>query len=241
MSRGRGRSQMPTGPLALALFVLVLAVVVVAAYVYFSRYPEQAGTVVREVLGAAATEVAQPASTARPRATRPPATPRPATASGREALGETYPKRPGRLRKAEVVGVVDGDTIDVRLGGEEIRLRLIGINSPESVDPRRPVECYGVEASTKAKELLAGQTVYLEADASQDEQDRFGRLLRFVWLEDGRMFNLEMVAQGYAFEYTYDAAYKYQAEFRAAQAYARGLGAGLWSPATCSGESKPAE
>lgn len=154
--------------------------------------------------------------------------------------GAGYPQQPADLPGAQVARVVDGDTLDVNLGGERVRLRLIGINTPETVDPRRPVECFGREASQKAKELLSGQQVRLEADPSQDERDRYDRLLRYVWLPDGRLFNLEMVAQGYAFEYTYDTPYKYQAEFKRAQEQARAAQRGLWAPDTCGGHPKPA-
>jgi endonuclease YncB( thermonuclease family) len=142
---------------------------------------------------------------------------------------------------ARVVNIVDGDTVDVLIDGREERLRLIGIDTPETVAPQRPVECFGREASEQARALLEDQEVLLEADPSQDERDRYGRLLRYVWLPDGRLFNQEMVAQGYAFEYTYDLPYKYQAEFRLAQQTARQSELGLWSPTTCAGEQKPAE
>ena len=216
------------------LTILAVVMVAVAAYVYFSRYPEQASVLLREILGVTQTPAAT-APTARPaRATAVPA--------GPATVAEGYPQRPGGLQRGQVTKVVDGDTLDVQLGGEEVRLRLIGMNTPESVDPRRPVECYGLEASARAKELLAGQAVYLEPDPSQDERDRYGRLLRYVWLEDGRLFNLEMIAQGYAYEYTYESKYKYQAEFRAAQERAQATRAGLWSPETCNGEpGRPAE
>ena len=154
--------------------------------------------------------------------------------------GAGYRRQPDGLPSARVTAVVDGDTVDVDLGGERVRLRLIGINTPETVDPRRPVECFGREASQKAKELLSGQQVHLEADPSQDDRDRYDRLLRYVWLPDGRLFNLEMVAQGYAFEYTYEMPYKYQAEFARAQEQARAAQRGLWAPDTCGGEEKPA-
>jgi micrococcal nuclease len=228
--RKRTRSaRTASGPSRLVT-ILAVVVVAVAAYVYFTRYPDQAGALLREVLQADAT----------PAATSP--TRRPAATAAPAGQPEGYPERPSGLRSGQVTDVVDGDTVDVDLGGEEVRLRLIGINTPESVDPRRPVECYGREASDKAKELLSGQTVYLEPDPSQDERDRYGRLLRFVWLEDGRMFNLEMVAQGYAYEYTYESKYKYQAEFRAAQAGAEANELGLWSSETCGGEpGRPAE
>jgi endonuclease YncB( thermonuclease family) len=159
---------------------------------------------------------------------------------GSEPRAEGYPAKPEGLENAQVVKVVDGDTLDVDMGGQTVRLRLIGINTPESVDPRQAVECFGREASSKAKELLEGQAVQLEADTSQDERDRYDRLLRYVWMPDGRLFNLEMIAQGYAFEYTYETPYKYQAEFQQAQESARSAQAGLWSPSTCNGEQKPA-
>lgn len=134
-----------------------------------------------------------------------------------------------------VVKVVDGDTLDVNLNGKVERLRLIGIDTPETVDPRKDVQCFGIEASNKAKELLVGKSVGLEADESQGEQDKYGRLLRYVILPDGTNFNLLMVKEGYAHEYTYDEAYKYQKEFKAAQEEAMMRERGLWSPETCSG------
>ncbi len=147
--------------------------------------------------------------------------------------------RPEGLPTGQVVNVVDGDTVDVRINGQVERVRLIGIDTPESVDPRQPVECFGREASARAAELLAGQTVFLEADGSQADRDRFGRLLRYLWLPDGRMANYELIDQGYAFEYTFAVPYRYQAPFKAAEARARAEGRGLWSPATCNGQRNP--
>ena len=140
-----------------------------------------------------------------------------------------------------VVKVVDGDTIDVSINGETKRLRLIGINTPETVDPRTPVECFGKEASDKAKSLLTGKKVSLEADSTQGELDKYSRLLRYVFLEDGTNFNLYMIKEGYAYEYTYNTAYKYQKEFKESQVYAKTNNKGLWSPTTCNGELKSAE
>jgi endonuclease YncB( thermonuclease family) len=134
-----------------------------------------------------------------------------------------------------VVKVVDGDTLDVNIDGKTERLRLIGIDTPETVDPRKSVQCFGVEASNKAKELLLGQNVGLEADESQGERDKYKRLLRYVFLPDGTNFNLFMIAEGYAHEYTYGESYKYQSEFKQAQIEARNNQKGLWSAETCSG------
>lgn len=171
-------------------------------------------------------------SAARPAA--PPAPP-----AGQPAGGD-YPPLPAGLPRATVLRVVDGDTIAVDLDGREERVRLIGINTPETVDPRRPVECFGKEASDAAKALLNGQAVLLEDDRTQDSRDANGRLLRYVWLEDGRMANLEQVARGFAAEYTYEAPYKYRDLFRAAQAAARDARLGLWAPETCNGQFIPA-
>lgn len=132
----------------------------------------------------------------------------------------------------EVVKVVDGDTIDVDIDGTIERLRLIGIDTPETVDPRKPVQCFGREASDKTKALLQGTHVRLEADPSQGERDKYGRLLRYVFMEDGTNVNLLLIAEGYAHEYTYDMPYRYQAAFRAAQNTAREKKRGLWG-ASC--------
>lgn len=147
--------------------------------------------------------------------------------------------RPEGLPTAQVLAIIDGDTVDIELAGHRERVRLIGIDTPESVAPDRPVECFAHEAAAKAAELLAGQTVFLEEDLSQDSRDRYGRLLRYLWLPDGRMANYELVAQGYAFEYTYAQPYRYQPQFKAAEAQARAAGSGLWSPATCGGQVRP--
>lgn len=184
--------------------------------------------------------VGQPAQpTAPPAAT---ATPRPAATTA-PAQPTPTPARASRLPDgwALVTRVIDGDTVDVQIetGGIE-RLRIVGIDTPETVDPSAGVECHGPEASATAKEWLPpGTWVWLEADLSQDERDRFGRLLRYLWLEDPAFgwwdFGYWMVADGHAYEYTYQTPYWYQAGYRAAEAMARNAGAGLWGPGTCNG------
>lgn len=145
---------------------------------------------------------------------------------GSKDLGEKY----------KVLHVVDGDTLSVEIDGKKEVLRLIGINTPETVDPRRPVECFGTEASKKAKEILSGKMVMLEKDETQGELDRYNRLLRYVYLEDGTSFNKLMIEEGYAYEYTYNTPYRYQTEFKAAQQLAEKEKRGLWAPDTCNGE-----
>lgn len=142
--------------------------------------------------------------------------------------------QPPQKELYSVAKVVDGDTLDVSIAGKTERIRLIGINTPETVDPRKPVECFGKEASNKAKELLEGKRVFLEADPSQGERDKYDRLLRYVFLEDGQSFNKLMISEGYAYEYTYDTPYKYQAEYKAAQREAEQGKHGLWADGACS-------
>lgn len=134
-----------------------------------------------------------------------------------------------------VTKVVDGDTIWVRAGGDRVKVRLIGMDTAETVAPGEPVGCFGPEATSEAQRLLAGASVYLELDPSQGQYDVYDRLLAYAWLEDGRLFNLEMIRGGFAIEYTYDDPYAYQAEFQAAQGEAEETQAGMWSPQTCGG------
>lgn len=136
-----------------------------------------------------------------------------------------------------VTSVVDGDTIKVNINGTVETLRLIGMDTPETVDPRKPVQCFGKEASGKAKELLVGTKVRLEKDSTQGELDKYGRTLAYIYREDGLFYNKYMIEQGYAHEYTYNTPYKYQAEFKAAQKSAQENLRGLWSPTTCNGDT----
>jgi len=178
-------------------------------------------------------------TTSAPTLAPPAATAAPPPIAHQAAAGDV-PTLPEDLPSAMVARVVDGDTMDVTLEGQTVRVRLIGIDTPETVDPRQPIECFGREASAQAHALLDGQTVFLEEDPSQDSVDQYGRALRYVWMADGRLFNLEMVAQGYAFEYTYDVPYKYQVQFKQAERDAREQQLGLWAPTTCGGQHIPA-
>lgn len=133
----------------------------------------------------------------------------------------------------KVVKVVDGDTIDVKINSQVQRVRLIGINTPEVVDPRKPVECFGQEASAKAHQWLDNQEVTLESDSSQDDKDKYNRLLRYITTREGLFYNLEIIKAGYAYEYTYNLPYKYQNEFKAAQTVAQTAKLGLWADEAC--------
>ena len=145
-----------------------------------------------------------------------------------------YPVMPDDVRgPVAVTKVVDGDTIRVDDNGQRQTIRLVGLDTPESVDPRKPVQCFAHEASAQAETVLNGQSVYLETDPSQDSVDRYGRTLAYVWTESGRLFNLDMIAEGYAHEYTYYLPYRYQQIFRTAEDDARTNERGLWSPNNC--------
>ena len=137
-----------------------------------------------------------------------------------------------------VIKVVDGDTIEINHDGKAVKIRLIGINTPEVVDPRRPVQCFGREASQEAHRLLDGAYVMVHTDPSQDTYDKYGRLLAYVFRSDDMFINEHMISEGYAHEYTYDLPYKYQREFKVAEKLARESHKGLWAPTTCNGDTK---
>jgi len=138
---------------------------------------------------------------------------------------------------ATVARVVDGDTIDVQdSAGQTSRVRLIGINAPESVDPKTKVQCYGEQSAVDATALLLGQSVRLEVDSTQGDKDIYGRLLRYVYLQNGTLANDYFITHGDAKEYTYKTSYQKQALFKQDQALAKASQAGLWSPQTCNGK-----
>lgn len=147
----------------------------------------------------------------------------------------TTPKEQTGYTYYSVVEVVDGDTVKININGTVETLRLIGLDTPETVDPRKEVQCFGKEASNKGKELLIGKKVRLEKDSTQGDKDKYGRTLAYIYTESGIFYNKYMIEQGYAHEYTYNSAYKYQAEFKEAQRLAQQNQSGLWSPNTCNG------
>lgn len=132
----------------------------------------------------------------------------------------------------DVIKVVDGDTIAVRMNGKSETIRLIGIDTPETNDPRTGVQCFGKEATAKLKSVI-GTRVSIERDSGEGERDKYDRLLAYIYSEEGTMLNKYLIAQGYAYEYTYDDAYKYQKEFKSAQADAKAKKRGLWAPDAC--------
>jgi len=139
---------------------------------------------------------------------------------------------------AQVVRVVDGDTIKVGMGGRQYTVRYVGVDTPETVAPNRPVEYMGPEASAKNKALVSGRQVILVKDVS--ETDKYGRLLRFV-IVDGVFVNRELVRLGYAQTITYPPDISCKDTFRTAEKQAREQEIGLWAsneqfaPCDCNG------
>lgn len=135
--------------------------------------------------------------------------------------------------------VVDGDTVDVRLstGGDPVRVRILGIDTPETVHPDAPVQCWGPEASAWAHQQLDGTTITLTGDPVADETDRYGRLLRYVQLPDGSNYSVRAAETGMARAYIYqDQHLAEAAKIIAAQSTAQTNGAGLWG-APCFGDT----
>lgn len=126
-----------------------------------------------------------------------------------------------------IIKVVDGDTVEIEGGA---RVRLLGVDTPETVDPRRPVGCFGKEASNKAKELLSGRRVSLEKDIS--DTDKYGRLLRYIYLplENGQTLfvNDYLIREGFAKVLTIPPDVGFAEQFLEAQRQARESSRGLW-------------
>jgi micrococcal nuclease len=159
----------------------------------------------------------------------------------------TLTSEPGGYEEATISRVVDGDTIEVTITGRvdgpgageaepgrEYDVRLIGIDTPESVDPNSPVECFAREASSAAAALLPeGEQVTLVKDV--ENSDRYERLLRYVYVGE-EMANARLVVNGYAYAYTYPPNVRHSELFVSLQREAREAERGLWHPDSCNGE-----
>ena len=128
--------------------------------------------------------------------------------------------------------VIDGDTVDVSDGDKMLKIRLIGIDAPETGAGNTQEECYAKESEVYLSDTLNGKQVKLEADTTQDDKDKYDRLLRYVYL-DGVNVNKSLLENGYAKEYTYDTAYKYSQDFINAENAAKEQNLGLWNPQDC--------
>ncbi len=132
----------------------------------------------------------------------------------------------GHGRETTVTRVVDGDTMHVSLHGRDVTIRFIGVDTPETVAPGQPIECFGPEASRFATRALTGERVRLEFDV--ERIDPYGRTLAYVWMPDGTMFNQALVRHGFATVATYPPDTKYVERFEAAQRAAKSANRGLW-------------
>ncbi len=137
---------------------------------------------------------------------------------------EALPPPPGTYN---VASFEDGDTITVDMNGTKERIRMIGVDTPETQDPRVPVQCFGKAASEFTKNLIGTNPVRLEADPTNTNRDRYNRLLRYVYLPDNRLVQAEIIRAGYGFAYTLFPFEKLE-EFRGYEREAREQGRGLW-------------
>ena len=132
----------------------------------------------------------------------------------------------GYLTKVEYVRTIDGDTIEIRKDNQNFTIRLLGVDTPETVHPSKPIEYYGPEASIFTEDYLDRQDLYLEFDG--DMTDKYGRVLAYIWLENGTLFNLILVEQGYAKLYENAKNLKYEDFFLLALKEAQDGRIGMW-------------
>lgn len=143
-------------------------------------------------------------------------------------LAHAAENRETELAARQVTRIVDGDTIVL---SPNDKVRLIGVDTPETVHPKKIVECYGKEAKEFTQNAVSGQKIRLvldDANAGRRHKDRYGRTLGYVYLQDGMMLNAELIRRGFAHAYT-RFPFRYLVEFRRLEQEARGRGAGLWS------------
>ena len=153
--------------------------------------------------------------------------------------------------RGHVVAVIDGDTVVVRTGGREERVRLLGIDAPELHDSEKlarevarsgrspdAIQQLGAAARRALADLVADRTVTIERDV--EERDRYQRLLAWVWRDDGRLVNEEIVREGWAKTLTIPPNVRHIARLRAAQAEARAARRGLWTTSALAGNDDPA-
>lgn len=133
-----------------------------------------------------------------------------------------------KLNKYKVISITDGDTFKIDYNGKEKKVRLIGVDTPESVSPNKEKNNnYGKKASEYTKKRLKGKKISIEFDVQQT--DKYGRLLAYVYLEDGTMYNKELLEKGYAQVATYPPNVKYVEQFEKIQKQAREDNIGFWA------------
>jgi micrococcal nuclease len=129
--------------------------------------------------------------------------------------------------------IYDGDTISILYKGRQKTIRLLGIDTPETVDPRKPVQCFGEQASLKTKELLNNRSISLVFNLNREQKDKYNRYLGYVYRDDGLDINRYLIEHGYAREYTYGKPYERQKEFRKLEKQAKERSIGLWNTDNC--------
>ena len=213
--------------MARRLAILVLLVVAVAACGDVPTVTEPLAPISTDGPAPTAPEGGLPSSSSAPRVATPAPT-RPAAATS---------SAPGVA--ARVTRVVDGDTLKASISGRTETVRVIGLDTPESVKPGTPVECFALRATAEARSLLpVGAAIRLESDPTQAKRDQYGRLLAHVWLADGTLYAERMVRGGFGIHYIYGGVPSiYARRLAAAEDAARAVPRGLWSPATCSGNA----
>lgn len=195
------------------------------------------------LFGQAFGESAEDTDAAAPDATPPTATsttseaPPTETATSKPSPATTTTRRPA-ADGYRVTDVVDGDTVKLtRLaGGGQVTVRVLGIDTPETRDPRRGVGCFGPEASAWSNRLLQGKRVTIRTDATQDTRDRYGRLLAYITLPNGKDYSTVAARSGYAKYYLYRTPVARTSKIQAAERSARDAGKGLWG-APCYGNT----
>ncbi len=149
-------------------------------------------------------------------------------------LSSRYPQTAGKVigippsGTYKVLKIEDGDTITVDMNGHSETVRFIGVDTPETQDPRKPVQCFGHAAADFTRQLISNQPVRLEADPLSSNRDRYNRLLRYIYLPDGRLVEAEIIKEGFGFAYT-SFPFTKADEFLDYQKTAREQNRGLWS------------
>ncbi len=138
------------------------------------------------------------------------------------------------LQNSYVVNrIIDWDTIEILSWGKKEKIRLIGIDTPETVDSRKSIECFWKESSAKLTELLLGKRIILKNDETQADKDIYNRYLRYIFTTDGMFINQQIIENWYAIEYTYKTPYTYQSVFKNAEQAARNNKLWMWADTAC--------
>lgn len=127
-----------------------------------------------------------------------------------------------------VIHVVDGDTFSINVNGREATVRMLGVNTPESVKKNSPIECYGKESFKVTHDLLLRRYVRLETSPNREDKDKYGRYLMYVYRDDGLSINEYLLRNGYAREMTVGRPYSLQRKYRELQTEAKEKRLGLW-------------